>query len=77
MGPFVAKYYPGYSIAAAEYDPHCGWALAMDIAIRAKGMPAYSVIFLPNGHYVKREQDVPLSTIPAPVRSAVLCQGPK
>ncbi len=69
--PFVAKYYPGYAIAAATYDPLCGGAPAMDIAIRAKGKPAYSVIFLPNGHYVQREQDVPLSSIPATVRAAV------
>src|SRR5665213_3662108 len=69
--PFVAQNYPGYVIAAATYDPLCGGAPAIDVAIRAKGKPAYSVIFLPNGHYVQREQDVPLATIPATVIAAV------
>jgi len=69
--PFVSQNYPGYVIAAATYDPLCGGAPAIDVAIRAKGKPAYSVIFLPSGHYVQREQDVPLSTIPAPVIATV------
>ena len=69
--PFVSKYYPGYKIIAASYDPLCGGAPAMDIAIRATGKPAYSVIFLPNGHYVQREQDIPLSSVPTDVKSAL------
>lgn len=69
--PFVAKYFPGYNIVAATDDPLCGGVPAIDVAIRVKGKPAYSVIFLPTGHYVQREQDVPLSTIPAAIIATV------
>ena len=69
--PFIASHYPGYTIAAATYDPLCGGAPAIDVAVRATGMPAYSLIFLPNGNYVQREEEVPLATVPPAVMASV------
>ena len=65
--PFVSQHYPGYTIVAATYDPLCGDKPAIDVAIQQKGLPSYSVIFLPNGTYVQREEDVPLSTASAKI----------
>jgi len=72
--PFVRQHYPGYTIVSATYDPLCGDKPAIDVAIKASGKTPYSVIFLPNGIYVQREQDVPLSSAPSKIQATVKSQ---
>lgn len=69
--PYVASLYPGYAIVSAVFDPLCGGGPAIDVSIKRKGHPTYSLIFKPSGEFVQREEDVPGSTAPAKVLKAV------
>lgn len=68
---FVSKNYSGYTIVSAASDPLCGGSPAVDVAIKKTGAANLSLIFKPDGSYVQQEEDVPLSTASAKIRSAL------
>ncbi len=69
--PYLEKIYPGYVIKSAVSDPMCDGSPAIDVSIRKKGQPAFSLIFKPDGSYVQQEQDVPLRTAPEKIRATI------
>lgn len=68
---YIAQNFKGYAIKQAEYDPLCGGTNAIDVAIKKQGSPNYSLIFLLDGNFVQREEDVKLHLAPAKVIAAV------
>ncbi|MCL5991642.1 MAG: hypothetical protein M1419_06020 [Bacteroidetes bacterium] len=76
IGEFVKKYFQGYKIKNAAYDPMCTGEDAIDVSIRKKGGPDYSLIFLPNGTFVQREEDIELNKAPTKVLEMVKIKFP-
>lgn len=68
---FIFKFYSGYTIVGAAFDPLCGGGPAVDVSIKNPGVPNLSLIFKPDGSYVQQEEDVHLSTAPDKIRSAL------
>lgn len=68
---FIDRNYKGYNISNAVYDPLCNGSDAIDIAITQKGKPNYSLIFLPDGTFVQKEEDVDVSLAPKKVISTL------
>lgn len=69
--PYVEKNFPGYTIANASHDPLCTGGDAIDVVIKAKKKPTLSLIFIPNGSFVQKEEDVPYSTAPKKVTDVI------
>ncbi len=68
---FIVQNYGGYTISGAAYDPLCAGGDAIDVAINKKGMPNFSLIFLPDGTFVQQEEDVDIAKAPASVLKTV------
>jgi len=68
--PFVEQKFPGYHIKTASPDPLCDGSPAIDVVIVKKGMPRFSLIFKPDGTFVQKEEDVPISSAPQAVLNA-------
>jgi hypothetical protein len=71
VNPYVEKNFPGYKIANAAYDPLCSGGNAIDVVITKRGQANLSLIFIPDGTFVQKEEDVPLNTAPNKVRDVV------
>ena len=72
--PYLVKNYPGYRIKSAISDPMCDGSPAIDVSIRKKGKPSYSLIFKPDGSFVQKEQDVPLLMAPSEIQKTIKTQ---
>lgn len=69
VNEFIDRNFKGYSISSAAYDPLCNGSDAIDVAITQKGKPNYSLIFLPDGTFVQKEEDVDVSLAPKKIIS--------
>jgi hypothetical protein len=69
--PYVEKNFAGYTISNAVHDPLCSGGDAIDVAITKPGRANLSLIFLPDGTFIQKEEDVPLNTAPVKVRDVV------
>lgn len=68
---YINKNYPGYKLTKAAYDPLCSGEDAIDVAISKNGSNNFSLIFLLDGTFVQKEEDVNLSEAPAKILSTV------
>nr|MBC7611769.1 PepSY-like domain-containing protein [Pseudopedobacter sp.] len=68
---YISQNYSGFTISGSVYDPLCGGGDAIDVTINKKGMPNYSLIFLPDGTFIQQEEDVNLDKAPANVLKTV------
>ncbi|MHB9055991.1 MAG: PepSY-like domain-containing protein [Paludibacteraceae bacterium] len=71
VNDFVARNYAGYKIEKAGHDPLCGGGDAMDVAISKTGSPKLSLIFLPDGKFVQKEEDIALDAVPAKILNTI------
>jgi hypothetical protein len=69
--PYVEKNFPGYAIANATHDPLCTGGDAIDVVITGKKRPTLSLIFLPDGSFVQKEEDVSYKTAPKKVTDVI------
>lgn len=65
---YVSNNFQGYVLKSAQYDPLCAGGDAIDVSITSKGKPAFSLIFLPDGTFVQKEEDVSIIKAPAKIR---------
>lgn len=68
---FITKNHPGYAMVKAASDPLCNGGDAIDVAISKTGSPNLSLIFKPDGTYVQKEEDVPLTTASAEIKNTL------
>jgi len=61
---FISKNFEGYIMQSAAYDPLCSGGDAIDVIITKKGSATFSLIFLPDGTYVQKEEDIDLGKAP-------------
>jgi len=69
VNPYVEKHFTGYTISNAAHDPLCSGGDAIDVAITKPGQSNLSLIFMPDGTFVQKEEDVPLNTAPVKIRN--------
>lgn len=64
---FVTRNYAGYTMQKAVHNSLCSGVDAIDLTISKKGGADYSLIFLPNGTFVQKEEDVDLTNVPSKI----------
>lgn len=71
VNDFITRNYAGYKIEKAGHDPLCSGGDAMDVAISKSGSPKLSLIFLPDGKFVQKEEDIDLDAVPAKILNTI------
>ena len=64
---FVTRNYAGYTMQKAVHNSLCSGVDAIDLTISKKGGADYSLVFLPNGTFVQKEEDIDLTNVPSKV----------
>ncbi|MCA2004363.1 MAG: hypothetical protein LDL01_01085 [Ignavibacterium sp.] len=68
---YINKNYAGYKLTKAAYDPLCTGENAIDVGISKDGSKNFSLIFLLEGTFVQKEEDINLNSAPAKILSTV------
>lgn len=68
---FIKQNYADYTIVNASYDPLCSGENAIDVSISKNGKNNLSLIFLVDGSYVQKEEDLDIKQAPTKVLQAI------
>ena len=68
---YIAANYKEYKIIDAAYDPLCKGGDAIDVSVEKVGSESLSLIFKPDGTYIQKEEDAPLTTAPEKVKEVL------
>lgn len=73
---YITKHYSDYKIEGASYDPLCTGENAIDVAISKNENLKYSLIFLMDGTFVQKEEDINLTDAPNSILNSIRTKYP-